>query len=83
MPSNRYAHRDERARRRAKDLERSGHRQPKGEIADDLARRDAADSSRAVSPLCRAADSVAVDTSHLSLDQQVEAILRLARERGA
>lgn len=74
---------DERARRRAKDLERSGHRRAEMDVADELARRDAADSSRAVSPLSRATDAVPIDTSRLSLDEQVEKILRLARTKGA
>jgi cytidylate kinase len=72
---------DERARRRAKDLERSGHRMPEREIAGDIARRDAADSSRDVSPLSRAPDAVLLDTSGLTFDEQVDALVRLARER--
>ncbi len=74
---------DERARRRGRDLETAGHGASADEIARDLARRDATDSSRAVSPLARAADAVWVDTTSLSLDLQVDEILRLARERGA
>lgn len=47
-----------------------------------LAARDHADSSRAVAPLVRAADAVALDTSDLSFEEQVERILALARGRG-
>jgi cytidylate kinase len=74
---------DERARRRGRDLAAAGHAAADAAIATDLARRDAADASRAVSPLSRAADAVPIDTSTMTFDEQVEAILDLARERGA
>ena len=47
-----------------------------------LAARDRADSSRAVAPLVQAPDAVALDTSDLSFEEQVEHILVLARDRG-
>ena len=46
-----------------------------------LEARDQADSSRAVSPLRMAADAVPLDGTSLSFDQQVSAIVRLARGR--
>jgi len=49
--------------------------------ASDLARRDAQDSSRPVSPLTRAADAVEIDTTTMSADEAVEAILRLVQAR--
>lgn len=48
-----------------------------------LERRDKADSSRAVAPLVRAPDAVVIDTGGLDLPEQVEQVVRLARERGA
>ena len=47
-----------------------------------LAARDHADSTRAVAPLVRAPDAVALDTSDLSFEEQVERVLALARGRG-
>ncbi|WP_312871431.1 (d)CMP kinase [Streptomyces lonarensis] len=47
----------------------------------DLARRDAADSSRAVSPLAQAGDATEVDTSHLTLDEVVDCVVTLVEER--
>lgn len=47
----------------------------------DLERRDALDSSREVSPLTRAPDAVEVDATHLSLEQVVETVVALVRER--
>ena len=47
-----------------------------------MAARDQADSTRAVAPLTQAADAVPLDTSDMGFVEQVEAIVRLARERG-
>ena len=49
--------------------------------AEVLAARDRADSTRAVAPLRAAADAVVLDTTRLSLEQQVQAVVALARER--
>ncbi len=43
--------------------------------------RDRADSERAVAPLRPAEDAVRVDTTALTFDEQVAAILELARSR--
>ncbi|MDZ4674418.1 MAG: (d)CMP kinase [Gemmatimonadota bacterium] len=53
-----------------------------GEVAREAARlaaRDAADSARTVAPLRRAPDAVELDTTRLTLPEQVEQILTLAR----
>ena len=49
--------------------------------AEVLAARDRADSTRVVAPLKAAADAVVLDTTRLSLEQQVQAVVTLARER--
>jgi len=46
-----------------------------------LEARDRADSTRAVAPLRTAADAVVLDTTRLSLEQQVQAVVALARTR--
>lgn len=74
---------DERARRRREELERAGRRVSHEEVAFGIARRDALDSSRAMSPLVAARDAIHLDTSHLTFEQQVDEIVSLARERGA
>jgi cytidylate kinase len=51
------------------------------EIERDLSRRDALDSSRAESPLRRAPDAVAIDTTELTIDEQVQRVVELARAR--
>ena len=51
-------------------------------VADDLARRDRLDSSRATSPLQAADDAVHLDSSTLDAAQVVERVLELARGAG-
>ena len=46
---------------------------------EQLERRDAYDSTRAVAPLRQASDAVALDTSDLSFEEQVEAVVERAR----
>jgi 3-phosphoshikimate 1-carboxyvinyltransferase len=75
-------HPQERARRRLLE-------QGEAELTEDAVRaeaerlegRDAIDSTRAVAPLARAADATLVDTTGLDFGEQVEAVVRLARER--
>ena len=49
----------------------------------DLARRDAYDSSRSSSPLRRADGARIIDTTYLSLEDVIDEIVRLVRERSA
>lgn len=53
-----------------------------GEVAAALARRDAADSTRAVAPLEAAADAVVIDSTDLSIGQTVAAVLDAAQHEG-
>ena len=75
---------EERARRRLAEREEgrggSGETEVRRE-AEVLAARDRADSTRAVAPLKAAADAVLLDTTRLSLEQQVQAVVALARTR--
>lgn len=72
---------DERARRRLSQRGRA--------VADDdvrresraLAARDEADSTRPVAPLKAAADAVLLDSTALTLDEQVRQVVELARRR--
>lgn len=70
-----------RARRRKMDLERLGVRQPVEEIIDDLRRRDQKDSGRRHSPLLKAEDAVEVDTTGLTIDEQIDFIVNRVKER--
>ena len=52
------------------------------EVSQELEERDAFDSSRAISPLRRADDAVVVDSTLLSLDETVEYIWNIMKQRG-
>ena len=64
-----------RAARRFKELRDKGVPQPLADVAADLQRRDLADSTRAVSPLCKAADAVELDSSGMALAEVVDWIV--------
>jgi cytidylate kinase len=52
-------------------------------VRSELVERDRRDSSRKVAPLRAADDAVRIDSTDLSLDEVVDAIARLVRERSA
>ncbi|NOZ03923.1 MAG: (d)CMP kinase [FCB group bacterium] len=64
-----------RAERRQKDLRQIGEERSLAELMEDLKRRDKKDSSRDHSPLKRAADAIVIDTSRLSIEEQVKIIV--------
>ncbi len=65
----------ERAKRRFKELQDKGIEADIEIVLSELRTRDENDTNRKVAPLKPAPDSILIDTSHLSLDEQV-AILR-------
>lgn len=71
----------ERARRRLIDMARMGIATSLEELAADIERRDAYDSGREHSPLRRADDAVVIDTTSLTVDEQVDRIVTLALKR--
>jgi cytidylate kinase len=68
-----------RARRRSRQDGNGAAAPQVASTAADLARRDAADSSRAASPLQQAADALVVDSSALGIDDVVATIVAQAR----
>lgn len=72
-----------RAERRLKELQEMGDDRSLQEVMADLKRRDKKDSTRAHSPLQKAGDAIEIDTSMLSINQQVEKVekfINLVRE---
>ncbi|MFY8036533.1 MAG: (d)CMP kinase, partial [Cyclobacteriaceae bacterium] len=47
-------------------------------IVGNLASRDQIDSTRKESPLVKSADSFLIDTTHITIDEQVDEVIRLA-----
>jgi cytidylate kinase len=70
----------ERARRRRKELSSAGVEASEDQLVKEIEERDEKDSNRSSSPLRKAKDAVVLDTSHLTIDQQVEAIVKRAVE---
>ena len=66
---------DERAVRRAKEYAESGVEIPVDNIKENLHKRDTIDSNRKVSPLRRVDDAILVDTSYVTIEQQVNVII--------
>ncbi len=72
---------EERARRRAlQNAERGFGDTDPAVILEGLIARDKADSTRTTSPLKPAADAHELDTTHMSIDEVCDAIVKMARE---
>ena len=70
-----------RARRRCEELREKGSRVDYEDVLEDIRRRDEQDARRALAPLRQADDAVVVDTSALSIEEQVSAVLEAVKER--
>ncbi len=74
----------ERARRRALELEqRTGEKQDVDAIEKEIRERDYRDSHREIAPLKQADDAVLLDTTHMSIEEVVAEVCRLARANHA
>ena len=74
---------EERARRRYKQLIAKGISITMESLLRDIRERDARDSARATAPLKPAADAVILDTTDLTIDAAIGAVLDLYRVRTA
>lgn len=70
-----------RALRRQKELEEKRMHEELDELMREIVERDRLDSSREESPLRKAEGAIEIDTSHLTIEEQVEQVVRIARER--
>ena len=71
-----------RARRRFRELEEKGTACDIREIEKDIEERDYRDMHRENSPLRQEEEAVLLDSSHMTIEQVVDSIIRTARERG-
>lgn len=69
-----------RAARRQKELLEKGETVPLDKIVENLEERDRIDSTREESPLRQAKDAYLLDTTNLTIESQVQYILRIVRE---
>lgn len=70
-----------RARRRYDELREGGAAVAFADTLAELSERDERDTNRKVAPLAQASDAVFVDSGSMSLDEVVEAMLAVVRER--
>jgi len=69
-----------RAKRRLRDLEALGERPDLRRLGEEIEERDRLDSTRSASPLRQAKGAIVVDTSHLSIREQVDVVVRAAKQ---
>lgn len=71
---------NERVRRRRSELEAEGITVDSGKLEQEILERDRLDSTREASPLRKAPGSLEVDTSSMSIEQQVQIVVDEAKE---
>jgi cytidylate kinase len=72
---------DERARRRQDELAAMGIARDLETLREEIARRDQKDSNRKIAPLVQAADAILIDTTSMTIEQQVEFILQALEKK--
>lgn len=70
-----------RAKRRCIDLEKAGHKPDFAQVLAEIETRDYNDSHRAIAPLKPAEDSVIFDSTGNQLEQSVDAVIKIIREK--
>ena len=70
----------ERVKRRKKDLALCGIEAEEKELIKEIETRDRKDSTRDISPLRKAADAIELDTSNLTIEEQVDFIVAHAKK---
>ena len=72
---------EKRAYRRYLELQEKGNSSTYEEVLEDMKVRDYNDSNRAIAPLKPAEDSVLVDTSELNLEESIQALYNIIKEK--
>ena len=70
-----------RAKRRKLELESLGEKKSLSELIDEIRRRDDFDSNRGHSPLKKAFDAIEIDTTDLSINEQVKLMLGIVKQK--
>jgi cytidylate kinase len=69
-----------RAQRRLEQINRNEKKITLNKMIANIENRDKLDSSRAHSPLKRAEDAIVIDTSHLTIDEQINKIVEIVNQ---
>jgi cytidylate kinase len=72
---------EERAQRRHKQLKEKGIDVNVATLSKEISARDARDAQRSTAPLHAARDALTIDTTAMTIDQVVEQVLQLCRDR--
>ena len=72
---------EQRALRRWKELREKGDDTPLETVEKQIMERDYNDSHREIAPLRQAEDAVVLDTSELNLEESIEALYQIVKER--
>jgi cytidylate kinase len=67
-----------RAFRRQRELLEKDQLVDLDEVVDNIVHRDKIDTTRAESPLKQADDAIVIDTTHITIDEQVDEVVRMA-----
>ena len=71
-----------RAKRRYAELQNKGIACDLEEIEKDIIERDNRDMTRAIAPLRQAEDAVLIDSSHMTIEEVIEAMIDAAKSKG-
>ena len=71
-----------RAKRRYEELKAKGMEEDYETVEEQIVKRDEDDRKRAISPLRQAPDAILVDSSDMTIDQVVETIVTICRQKG-
>ncbi|MGN0546713.1 MAG: (d)CMP kinase [Acutalibacteraceae bacterium] len=72
---------EERAMRRFRELSEKGSSVKYEEVLEDLIKRDYNDSHREIAPLKQAEDGILLDTTGMTLEQSVESLIKIIKEK--
>lgn len=72
---------DERTKRRLMDFVKTGKSVDFSQVKSDLEVRDYKDSTRKESPLIKASDAILLDTTNLTIEETVNEIIRLIKDK--
>lgn len=67
---------EERSRRRVEELREKGNNIDAGKLKNELAERDNKDLTRSVGPLRKADDAVFIDSTHLTIDEVIDEMMK-------
>lgn len=72
---------EERVKRRYKEILEAGKDEKYSDILENIKQRDFKDSNREINPLRQASDAILLDTTNMTIDEVVDAIVKIIKKR--